>query len=509
MDVLSPLLTVADLRKLGVTLHMNINDKREEIPDVPSIYFLLPTSENIKLIGSDLKGPLYREFYINFASMVSRSQLEELATLAVESNTTTMVKKVFDQYMDFVALEPKLFSLNIKQSFIQYNDPRKDEGSVMEYIDRVVEGLFAAVATAGVVPVIRAKVGTAAEMTATKLEKKIKDYIAAGSALFTDRAGSGGASFSRPVLLILDRETDYVTMLHHCITYQALAHDLLDIRNNCVNVTVKRGGSGIGGSNSNKRTYHLDSDADDFWCNFAGAAFPEAVQNNDKELKLVTEKEMAIRQTTSGEGEGKFDVAMGMRDLLHATDSLPLLLEKKKKLEMHTSILSATMEKIAQREIPTFYEMEDQMVMTGMVDRNQLELIVKDPTKGSLQDKLRLLSVALLSTDVDDFGSLEKLLITLSESASKEDLDAAQLSSLDWLKKHRAFSRPKKAPSAPIMLPENVPTSASNAFNMGLNLATGLLAKATAQVKTFLPGSKRLPATTTLGLFHFNNIVMM
>jgi hypothetical protein len=506
MDVLSPLLTVADLRKLGVTLHMNINDKREEVPDVPAVYFVMPSMENIRRIGEDLKAPLYKHVYINFASMVSRSQLESLAVLAVENSATTLIKKVLDQYMNFVALEPKLFSLNIKGSFTRYNRSGIDEAGINEYMDVVVEGLFAAVATMGVVPIIRAKAGTAAEMVATKLDKKIKDHLSTGTSLFTDR---GATSFSRPVLLVVDREMDYVTMLHHCSTYQALVHDLLDIKNNSVNVTVKRGAAAGG---PNKKTYHLDYDADDFWKKYSGASFPDAVQNNDKELQAISVKEGQIRAATSGGGEdSRVDVNAGMKDLLQVTDSLPQLLEQKKKLEMHTNILSATMDKIAKREIPSFYEVEEAIVLSGAIaDKAAFEDLVKTANKGSVLDKLRLLCVALLAADVDDVPSFEKALSTLLEAPESTTDDGTSiadatfaLGAIQFIKKHRAFNRPKKAAAPSITIPDN--PLASNALNMGLNLASGFLAKATAQVKSFIPGNRHLPVTTVLDAVMENN----
>lgn len=37
----------------------------------------------------------------------------------------------------------------------------------------------------------------------------------------------GHFSFQRPVMVILDRQIDVATSLHHTWTYQALAHDVL------------------------------------------------------------------------------------------------------------------------------------------------------------------------------------------------------------------------------------------------------------------------------------------
>lgn len=44
-------------------------------------------------------------------------------------------------------------------------------------------------------------------------------------------------SFQRPLLIVLDRNIDVATPLHHPWTYQALVHDVLDYQLNCVTVT--------------------------------------------------------------------------------------------------------------------------------------------------------------------------------------------------------------------------------------------------------------------------------
>jgi hypothetical protein len=44
-----------------------------------------------------------------------------------------------------------------------------------------------------------------------------------------------------------------------------------------------------------KKTYDLNSQADAFYCKYASAIFPEAIEANEKELAEVSEKEMEIR----------------------------------------------------------------------------------------------------------------------------------------------------------------------------------------------------------------------
>eukprot|EP00957_Ditylum_brightwellii_P103483 7885382-Ditylum_brightwellii.AAC.1 len=48
-------------------------------------------------------------------------------------------------------------------------------------------------------------------------------------------------------------------------------------------------------------------------------------------------------------------------ELATAVDSLPALLDRKKKLEVHTSILQAVMNEVAARDVPQFYELESSL----------------------------------------------------------------------------------------------------------------------------------------------------
>lgn len=50
-DVLATTLRVQDLRDQGVTLHLPLHSDRPAIPDVPAVYFVAPTSDNIRRIA--------------------------------------------------------------------------------------------------------------------------------------------------------------------------------------------------------------------------------------------------------------------------------------------------------------------------------------------------------------------------------------------------------------------------------------------------------------------------
>ena len=73
---------------------------------------------------------LYRTFHVNFVTRIERPLLEKLAQDLTTNNAATYVSRVVDQYLDLVALEPNLFSLNIPDSFNAYNDTSLDEAQI-------------------------------------------------------------------------------------------------------------------------------------------------------------------------------------------------------------------------------------------------------------------------------------------------------------------------------------------------------------------------------------------
>ncbi|RHY30492.1 hypothetical protein DYB32_004277 [Aphanomyces invadans] len=78
-DIISPILKLHELRKKGVTLHMLLDSDREEIPDVPAIYFVQPTTANLQRIIQDCTKELYSSMHLNFVSPIPRDKLEAFA----------------------------------------------------------------------------------------------------------------------------------------------------------------------------------------------------------------------------------------------------------------------------------------------------------------------------------------------------------------------------------------------------------------------------------------------
>lgn len=178
-DIIAPLLTVKELRECGVTLNLLLSDKRDPIPDVPAVYFVMPTKKNIDLIGSDCKNQMYEKLHINFITAVSRQLLEDLAQITIESDSVARVEKIFDQYLSFCMLEGNLFTVSAYDapqcSYLSLNRPDAKDADIEHCINTLTDSIFSLFVTLRELPIIRSPRGNAAEIVAEKLEKKMRD----------------------------------------------------------------------------------------------------------------------------------------------------------------------------------------------------------------------------------------------------------------------------------------------------------------------------------------------
>ena len=167
---------------------------RDPVPDVPAIYLCQPTDKNIERIGEDLQNGLYGSYYFNFISPISRQKLEDLASLAIQSNAVTQIIKVVDQYINFISLENEMFMLKkgekqdkdslteskqdvLDASYYSLNRSESTDSDMEAILSQVVDGLFAVCVTLGTVPIIRCPKGNAAEAIAKKLDTKLRDNL--------------------------------------------------------------------------------------------------------------------------------------------------------------------------------------------------------------------------------------------------------------------------------------------------------------------------------------------
>jgi len=437
-DILGPLLSVKELRDLGVTLHLLLHSTRDTIPDAPAVYFCLPSDENVQRICQDLSSQLYGGYYFNFISPVSRTKLEDLATAALQAGCENLVQRLFDQYTNFICLESEMFCLKQPRdrsiSYYSLNKGSVSDSEMEEMLNNITDSLFALCVTLGTVPIIRCPAGNAAEAVAVKLDKKLRDNLKdARNSLFSDGTATGRYSFHRPVLVLVDRAVDMSTPLHHTWTYQALAHDVLQYNQNRVTVS--------GGEGKKDKVYELDQ-KDNFWMEHKGSPFPQVAEAIQEALEEIKGKEEEIKSMKSelglggGEAEENMLSNLSLSDntakLTSAVSSLPELLEKKRLIDMHCSLATSVLDCIKLRRLDVFFELEEKIMSGTTLDKSIME-VLSDPENGSPMDKLRLFLIYFLCTPAVSDAEYDQYAGALQAAG-------CDLAPLTYLRRWRSFA---------------------------------------------------------------------
>jgi hypothetical protein len=74
--------------------YRQLHSNRPPLPDVPAVYFVSPTAENIARIAQDLDKALYEAYHLNFVQPLPRALLEELASAVARDGTGDLIEQV-------------------------------------------------------------------------------------------------------------------------------------------------------------------------------------------------------------------------------------------------------------------------------------------------------------------------------------------------------------------------------------------------------------------------------
>lgn len=431
-DILSPLIPIKELRECGVTLHLSIHSERDPIPDVAAIYFCMPDQDNLDRIAQDFQNNVYEKYYLNFISAICRQKLEDLASSALQTENVIHVHKIFDQYLNFISLEDELFLLSNQnsQSVSYYSLNRSDakDTDVEIMIDDTVDGLYSVFVTLGTLPIIRSARGNAAEMVAEKLDKKLRENLRdTRNSLFSSE-NSGIYNFQRPLLIVLDRNVDMATPLHHTWTYQALVHDVLKLNLNRVTVAHEQ---------KKPKTFDLDPN-DAFWMTHKGSPFPTVAESIQSELEQLKNSEEEVKQLKESMGlDGESDVALAMMSdntakLTTAVNSLPQLLEKKRLIDMHTDLATSILSVIKSRRLDLLFEFEEKVMSQASLDKQILD-IINDAEAGTAEDKMRLFIIYYIYTHSISESDMDIYSLALEKQG-------CDLNSLKYIKRWKMYS---------------------------------------------------------------------
>ena len=496
-DIILPLLSVRDLHDLGVTLYLQLNTLRSNVSDVPAVYFVSPTDANIKQICSDMKNGLYDSYHFNFISQISRTKLEDLAEAAMAAGVETKINKIHDQFVNFISLEKDMFTLNSSnsnlQSYYNLNKPDLKNNEIVTIVESVVNSLYCIFVTLGTLPVIRCPEGNIAEMVAKSLNEKLgENFRDARNSFFSSissqssNSGMPMMSFQRPLLLIVDRNIDLATPLHHTWTYQALVHDLLEFNLNSVKIPSQIDN---GDHKKSSKVFNLGV-SNTFWQEQKGKSFPEvadAVQQEIEKCKNNQEEIKRLKATMGYDGSGQaVDVSDNTAKLTHAMGALPKLMEEKRQADMHTDIATSLLACIKDRKLDEFYELEEKILAKSSAAENELYEFLNNSNITNNKDRMRIFLLYYLSNP------------SISEADSAKFIELLQkhgcdTSSFNYIKQWKQFNNSLIASSSSQQ--QGGGTKSMNMFTHLMNTGSQFVMEG---VKNLVIKKQNLPVTKVL-----------
>lgn len=152
------------------------------------------------------------------------------------------------------------------------------------------------------------------------------------------------------------------------------------------------------------------------------------------------------------------------------------------------------MNKIAAREIPTYFELEQSIINNGrIVDKTPVLSLLKDSSKGKFQDKARLLLLIIVSGDTNvnlkgSFEAFDDAFVQGTQALMASDATACQQADIDLILAVATFLRRLQTLQTPLGQKMGVSQSSSSVatlLNTAQSRATSLMAKATSLFSKF------------------------
>ncbi|BGP44379.1 syntaxin binding protein 1 [Rhodotorula kratochvilovae] len=432
--MLQSVLSTYDVLEEGIQQVDLIAAHRQPQPRLAAVYLLMPTTQNVDLVlrdydptpppaqgksskkqqhGAPQEPPKYGAAYVNFMEGINDALVGKL-TDGLPDNYLQGLKEL---YINFHALEPRVFSLRTPHSFhTLYGPPdQQPEAALARWEDDIgwmSRSIVNVLATLGEYPLIRyynppssfhSILGpglAAGEPIGKRLADRVQAEIDAYARDNSDFPPVSDPPRPRGVLFITDRSMDLNAPFLHEFTYQAMCNDLLDVQDGRRYRYIFTNEQG-----QEEEREAILADDDKVWC-----------EVRHMHMKDALDKLIADFKAYAGEHGGTFGGnGTSINEMKDMLASLPQMREVKEKLSLHLTMAEKCMGLFDKKKLPATANVE-QCCATGVTPEGKTpktlveEMVPLLDDRGvSSTDKLRIIALYIMHRDGVPEGDKKRL----------------------------------------------------------------------------------------------------